>query len=295
MQSALVEGRQESAISEGKPEMALLPGLCCQAAGGDARWADHIAAAWMLFYAAADIMDSLQDQDDPAPWWGDLGPAAALSASTGLFFSAASVLNQASFPEITKDTAPELIQDFYDCFMIMSSGQYEDLRKPEPSIAQYWETATAKSGVFFSLACRSGARLALGVDPHIEYYGQYGRHLGLLMQILDDLEDLQFLTQPAVPVEMEKLTRSLPVIYTMQMISPAAKEQLQTHLLNAPNDPQAAADAAHMIEENGAVIYLLSEIERNKGLAVDHLTKARAQSPAREILQGYLERLVSLP
>ncbi len=286
--------RRESAISQGKPEMALLPGLCCLAAGGEASWADHVAAAWMLFYAAADIMDSLQDQDDPANWWADLGPAAALSASTGLFFSAASLLDQTRTLLATRKTAPELIRDFYGCFMIMSSGQYLDLRHSEPTIDQYWEIASAKSGAFFSLACRSGARLALGDDPSIENFGQFGHHLGLLLQILDDLGDLQFLTQTAAYFQIEKLTRSLPVIYTMQMVPPPTKEQLRTCLLNASNDTQAANEAFHIIEGSGAVIYLLSEIERNKSLAAHNLSRSGAQSPAREVLQSYLERLISL-
>jgi geranylgeranyl pyrophosphate synthase len=295
MRVALSKDRQESAISQDKPEMALLPGLCCLAGGGEASWADHIAAAWQLFYAAADIMDSLQDQDAPASWWADLGPAAALSASTGLFFSAASLLDQARALQAPGGTAPDLTRDFYSCFMTMSSGQYQDLRQSEPSIERYWEIASAKSGAFFSLACRSGARLAVGDDPRIENYGQFGRHLGLLMQILDDLEDLQFLTQPTAPIHMGALTHSLPVIYTLQMVPPGAQEKLQACLRNAAGDPGSAKDAAQIIEGSGAVIYLLSEIERHKSLAADHLIKAKAQSPAREALQGYLERLVSFP
>lgn len=292
---AVSKDEEKSAISVDKPEMALLPGLSCMAAGGQAAWADHLAAAWSLFYAAADIMDSLQDQDEPAPWWADLGPAAALSAATGLFFSAASLLHQTSSHKISKEAAPAVIRDFYNGFMVMSSGQFADLRNPTPSIDQYWEIASAKSGAFFAIACRSGARLATKDEPRINHFGQFGAHLGLLMQILDDLEDLQFLTQPAAPISMQKLRRSLPVIYTLQMVPPEVKERLLASLQYAASNARAAEVSSQIIEASGAVIYLLSEIERHKKLAADQLTHANAQSPAREILFDYLERLGNPP
>ena len=62
-----------------------LPGLCCQAAGGNPEWANDLTAAWILFYSAAHLMDKVQDQDEPDPWWQKLGPGVALSAATGLY------------------------------------------------------------------------------------------------------------------------------------------------------------------------------------------------------------------
>jgi geranylgeranyl pyrophosphate synthase len=288
---AVSKERQDNAISERKFEMALLPGLCCQAVGGEARWADRVAAAWILFYAAADIMDSVQDRDEPPAWWAELGPAAALSAATGLFFSAASVLHKIIDQDISRKTASEIIQDFFNCFLTMSSGQYQDLRIQEPNLEQYWEIASTKSGSFFSLACRSGARLGTENETRIDHYSQFGKRLGLLTQILDDLEDIQFLTGSTAPVEAEKLTRSLPVVYAMEMYPPETKERLDACLQNAIHDAQARVEAAQLIEESGAVFFLLSEIERNRKIASDHLTHAGARSPARETLSKYLDSL----
>jgi len=295
MRIALSKDKQAGAISEPRPEMALLLGLCCQAAGGEASWADTVTAAWMLFYAAADIMDSVEDQDVPASWWKDLGPATALSVATGLFFSAASVLSHMQDQDVTKKIAPVVIQDFYNCFMVMSNGQYDDLRNRQPTIDQYWEVATAKSGAFFALGCRSGARLALGDHFCSELYGKFGNYIGLLIQILDDLGDISFQTQSVGPTTLEKLMRSLPVVYTMQMVPKEVKDRFRICLQNAICDPRAAEEAVSIMDENGATIYLLSEIERNKKLAVDSLARTEAVSPAREILTSYVEKLGVLP
>ena len=291
---ALSKEKQSSAISGNEPEMALLPGLCCQAAGGDASWADIVTAAWMLFYAAADIMDNIEDKDVPVSWWGDSGPATALSVATGLYFSATSVLYQMERKDVTKKIAPVVIQDFFNCFMIMSSGQYDDLRIPQPTIEQYWKIASAKSGAFFALACRSGARLVLGDGPHCKLYGQFGNQIGLLLQILDDLDEISFKNQLVTPATVEKLTRSLPVVYTMQMVPDETKERLKVCLQNAFHESSAAKEALAIMEESGAMLYLLSEIERNKKLALDSLTRAEATSPAGEILTSYVEKLGAL-
>jgi len=290
-----LSARQDNAISQEKPDMALLPGLCCQAAGGEASWADHIAASWMLFYAAADIMDNLEDQDAPAKWWQDLGPAAALSAATGLFFSAASVIHQTSDQLATKDAAQILYQDFYQHFLIMSSGQYEDLRNPTPSLEKYWRIASEKSGAFFSIACRSGARLATNDTARIDHFGEYGLHFGMILQVLDDLEDLQFITQGYNPLPPDKTTRSLPVVYAAQMVDPKTKEKLLHCLSRASNEAESAQEAANIIEKSGAVLYLLSELAIHKEQAAKGLIQADAQSPAREFLMDYLERLGKLP
>ena len=295
MRAALSKDKQDGAISGPRPEMALLLGLCCQAAGGEASWADTVTAAWMLFYAAADIMDSVEDQDVPASWWKDLGPATALSVATGLFFSAASILYKIENRGVARDIVPVVIQDFLNSFMVMSNGQYDDLRNRQPTIEQYWKVASAKSGAFFALACRSGARLAIGDHFRSELYGKFGNHIGLLIQILDDLGDISFQTQSVGSTTLGKLMRSLPVVYTMQMVPDEVKERFQVCLQDAIRDPRAAEEAVSIMDKNGAVIYLLSEIERNKNFAMDFLARAGAISPAREILTSYVEKLGVLP
>ncbi|HSF81459.1 MAG TPA: hypothetical protein VLA49_09505, partial [Anaerolineales bacterium] len=89
MRVALFPGRKVKA--DRYLDLAGLPALCCQAAGGKPAWADAVTAAWLCFYQAAHLMDSLQDQDEPEPWWTEAGPGVALNVASGLYFSAALV------------------------------------------------------------------------------------------------------------------------------------------------------------------------------------------------------------
>ena len=85
-----------------------LPGLCCQAAGGRAQLAEPVAAAWLLFYVAAHLMDDLEDQDNPDPWWRSLGPGAAINIATGLYFSAGLALQELSSLPLDAQTVQQV-------------------------------------------------------------------------------------------------------------------------------------------------------------------------------------------
>jgi geranylgeranyl pyrophosphate synthase len=285
---------QSQDIADNSKIWGLLPGLCCQAAGGEVSWADTIAASWILFYTAADLMDSAQDQDEPDEWWKEGGSAVALSAATGLFFCASALLGDVAFSERTAGVAQELIRDFHQSFLRMSSGQYSDLIRPHPNLTEYWEIASEKSGSFFSLACRSGARLAGRNSEQIDAFGDFGHSLGVLIQILDDLEDLNSLLHIENVHQIKSLSRSLPFIFAMQVLPEGQLDQLLSFLKFSEKDPQAALSTFEMIEKSGAVIYLLTEIEHYRFSALQKLSLAASDISAREVLETFVRQLGSI-
>ena len=291
---ALSSDRQAiEAPGRGASSWGLLPGLCCQAAGGDPRWADDIAAAWFMFYLAADLMDSVEDQDEPDPWWAELGPAMAINVATGLYFSAARSLNRIYLHEAIRPFADELVDDFLTSFIRMCGGQHRDIVTPEPTLEQYWETAECKSGAFFALACRSGARLATDDQRILGNFSRFGHHLGVLIQILDDLEDIQNLSGITLAEKSTGIFRSLPVAYTMDVSPPAVQIRLKECLSISSRDPQASQEAFELIEQSGVVLYLVTEIERHKQLANDYLERIGPPSSATEALAEFIRRLGS--
>lgn len=253
--------------SPSKPEgnsarLALLPGLCCLAMGGQRETADTVAAAWMLYYTAADLMDSVEDQDEPDPWWASLGPGIALNVSSGLFFSAAGVLLKL-FHKTPYPVALEISEDFQRTFLKMCSGQHHDLRQKDPSLKAFWDTAAEKSGAFFALACRCGARLAIHDILLLEHFTAYGFHLGMLIQILDDLKEIQP-PLPTSPNQWLKLKRALPVIYAMEVLPQEGKSRLTQLLETTPPTPNICQETLKIVEESGAALYLAAEIERRR-------------------------------
>lgn len=289
-QSLFVNGSEK----EGKnnsARWARLPGLCCWAAGGDPTWANDLTAAWYLLYSAADLMDSVQDNDEPDSWWAGLGSGYALSAASGLFFSASLILNNLYQKEATKKNAPFVIQDFYRGFLVMSSGQHLDLVYAEPTLEQFWRVISTKSGSFFSLACKCGARLADDEPHRLEGYHKYGYHLGILIQILDDLEEWSLLHSHREVSSLPQLRQSLPVIYALEVYPPSVCERLRYCLRSSGQQRELLDEVLQLINESGAVLYIETEVERQREEALAGLGRAGPQSPAAQMLVDLLNSI----
>lgn len=268
-----------------------LPGLCCQAVGGDPHWADGLTVAWLLFYTAAHLMDSVQDNDIPEQWWKELGPGAALSSASGLYFSACLALNDFYISGIPLDSANEIINDFFNSFLIMSSGQHQELTHNELTLEEYWKNAEAKTGIFFALACRSGARLATSDRIRIEHLSEFGIHLGLIIQLLDDLDDVRSPVGTETPGQKPELPHSLPVVYALEVIPPSKRVRLRECLRDAPTNSSAAQEALGIIDHSGAATYMIAMVDRQKELASEALKKANPSIPAGNELRQLIHSL----
>ena len=253
--------------------------LCCQAAGGDPRLSEPAAAAWVLLYAAAHLLDSTQDGDPPEAWWEPLGPGPASNVATGLIATSALLLTSGPEPRRPSDL---LAQDFFQTVLQMSSAQHLDLTVCSPSLEDSWRMAAAKSGAFFGLACRAGARAA-GIDEAlVSHYSTYGVSLGLLVQIGDDLGDL-------AAVERGKPGHgqlALPVAYFQSVGSPAAQEALLRGLQGSQGGPSADPVVIDLLGEAGTGLYLRAKVHqfRQRGAAALRLG-ARPSAALSELLE----------
>ena len=279
-----------SETEHGLSRWALLPGYCCQAAGGFMRAAVKFTAAWLLYYLAADIMDSVEDQDDPDDWWAELGPGAAINVASGLFFTAAQLLNQLHDLEITPTNINLLVNDFYNTFLVMCSGQHLEFTSHHLNLDRYWKIAEAKSGEFFALACRGGSQLATDDQTIWGHYYRFGRSVGLLVQICDDLDDLRTLELDHLSVRKDDLLKSLPVVYALEVWHPTKQQRFLDNLEESVHNADAAKEAYQMLEDSGAVLYLLTKIESYNELAKSSLEQVNPEPEAHKKLLEYLER-----
>ena len=279
--------------------LAALPGLCCQAAGGDAAEAQVLTAAWLLLYEAAAITDNIEDRDPPADWWAQSGSAAALSVATGLYFSACQALIQleAALPDLR--TAREVRDEMLRRVLEMCSGQHLDLTQPRPTLATYWQVAGAKSGTFFGMAGWAGARLATTDPQTLQGFQEFGVQLGLLNQIRDDLKEYQILEQRAHenaldPESLPDLGRSLPAAYVREVAPPDVVARFE-QLLAAPTaTADAGAQIVQTIERFGGAAYVLAELEVKRLKALEGLESAGARPPARDDLLRLLAAVYPL-
>lgn len=271
----------------------LLPGLCCEAAGGDPSWAEPVAAAWGLLYTAAHVLDSVEDNDIPDAMWAHLGPGPAVNVATGLIVSASLALSGLRCWDVAETVVASIMDDFYCSILQICSGQHRDLTQAEPSLEECWQVVDAKSGTVFAVACRAGARLVIDDQDCLGHYSRFGHHLGVLVQIGDDASGVW----PTKGRPSDLATGggwTLPVAYAMAVSPPEVRVRLRECLQAASQDPAAEVEGRRLMENAGAALYLAAEAERYCQRAKLALENACPPSAARDELASLLDSITLL-
>jgi geranylgeranyl pyrophosphate synthase len=242
-------------------------------------------------------MDAIEDNDLPpegppaASASGSAASSMAASLATGLYFTASLILSRLSVPAPAGLPASQIAEDFYTSLLALAAGQNADLTAGSViSLDQYWEIAAGKSGTFFSLACRTGAARATSDPDVLASFGQAGHHLGSILQVMDDTEEVQALVKPEVLVSGPSLLRSLPVVFLGEVASHSVIERLHLLLSDPVPDMQSRREVYNILDENGAALYVAAELERHRQAslnALDHAAPALPENhPLRSLLQG---------
>ncbi len=202
----------------------LLPLLVCEAAGGDPRRGLSLGAAFDCFIAAADVFDDIQDDDDELGLQRVAGPATAINVAAFLLFLSQVALGRLDLPN------PKIARMF-ELFAISGmrayGGQQMDIDytfADQVSETDYLEMVSQKSGTLVACGCRAGALLADSAEQSLTVYAQFGRNLGVALQIANDARGA--VTTDLARSDLRSGKPTLPLIYALGHAPPAAREEL---------------------------------------------------------------------
>jgi geranylgeranyl diphosphate synthase type I len=191
--------------------------LCAEAVRGTASSAVGAGVAVELVHNFSLLHDDVMDQDRTRRHrptaWAIFGVPAAILAGDVLLASASDVL-AAEYP----GEAAELIRRLTGAVVRLIDGQTADVafeRRTDVGLAECLAMAAGKTGALLGCACELGALVGGATAGRAERLRQFGEHLGLAFQLVDDL--LGIWGDPAVtgkPVMADLRTRkkSLPVV-----------------------------------------------------------------------------------
>ena len=258
-----------------------LPTLTCEATGGDGSDAVPVAAAWHLLHAAAHLLDDIMDGEVP-----DLDPAQATNAAVALVFLAQMSLTTLRQSRVPPERIVDLIAIFNRATLWMSAGQASDLAWGDrATLDDYWRIVAAKSGAFFALACRAGAMLGTQPEVEIAHYDRFGHHLGVLLQVADDLRAVW---RPRGRGDLSTLGRTLPVVYARAVAPAEIRSQLQALTKRVLDDKAALAELQTLLRDPAI------DCERSQGVV--HYVTVQAgfhHQQAREALLATARRDVA--
>jgi heptaprenyl diphosphate synthase len=151
----------------------------------------------------------------------------------------------------------------------LCKGQVLELQRlfdPERDVADYSAAIAGKTAALLATSCRIGALVAGFSRPTTDALTQYGRHVGVTYQIVDDVLDLtasEVALGKPVGKDMLEGVFTLPVIYALEE-SPELRE-----LLGGPLDADRLQHARDLIAATSA-------IERSMVAAAEQVGHAHA-------------------
>ena len=155
--------------------------------------------------------------------------------------------------------------------------------------AAYFGSIAGKTASLMATACRIGAIVG-GLDrPAVEALTDYGRHAGMIFQIVDDILDLtatdEELGKPS-GLDLAEGIYTLPVIYALRS-SPELKS-----LLGRPLDPDGVAQGRALTCADGAVANALAVADEHAAQAARVLAEAKIDEAVAEALNRLCRSII---
>jgi geranylgeranyl pyrophosphate synthase len=273
----------------GKRVRPMLALLSCVAAGGDANNCVNLAMAVEVLHLSSLIHDDVIDEASQRrgrpsvrQQWGNRASILVGDLLVAEVFSrmadepgrqALAVLAQS----VARMCQSELLEQDEDPLQLDEQLYFDNIR--------------GKTGALMAAACEVGA-IVSGNEAARQPLAEFGMDVGQAFQIVDDLLDLYGNSEALGKPVLQDLGRgqwTLPVIHALQAASEAEAEHLRNLLMQAKENPAAAAEAAAVTAQLGGREYAgkqAEELVERAYAALSRLPESRARESLRE-LAGY--------
>jgi geranylgeranyl diphosphate synthase type I len=284
-------------VSGGKAIRPALVLLSAQAVGSTAAAAVPAAAAVELVHNHSLLHDDVMDGDvtrrHRPTAWSVFGVNDAILAGDALLVLALDVLASSGH-----SAAAEGIRMLSAAVQDLLDGQSADLsfeQRAEVELAECVRMAERKTAALLGCACAVGAAFGGGRPEQVAQLRDFGMHLGLAFQHVDDL--LGIWGDPAVtgkPVhsDLRSQKKSLPVVAALASETPAGRELAALYHRDQPLSGADAAHAAELIDIAGVRTWCQTQAEDLLAQATRELQSASPTPRAAGEL-GALARLAT--
>jgi geranylgeranyl pyrophosphate synthase len=201
------------------PQLAL-PLAAAVAVGAELEAAVPFAAAWALVCFSVRVLDDCADQDNPRALHLQIGLPRAFNLGTGGLLHAGAELGRLPGD---RDRVIDVLRGYLDAGVQACAGQDRDLTAPPASLEAYLRLVEDKTACAFEFAAWAAARLHTDEEPQLRAARACGRHVGIMLQILDDLEACWF---PVGLSDLGQGKRTLPLFFGLARVDHPDRAEL---------------------------------------------------------------------
>lgn len=246
-----------------------------------------LAAAVEMIHNYSLIHDDIEDEDRErrgrATSWTIWGKPKAINIGDALHVLAFRRLYRAADNGLSQVKTLQAAQRLINTSVKLAQGQHQDMTfedNLEVTPEQYLEMISGKTAALISCAVWLGAMAALP-DTEIERlaaFANFGEKIGIGFQMRDDVLGIWGVAEETgkpVANDIRRRKKSLPIIYTLNQASGAARQRLlEIYRRNDAMSEDEVSFVLSQLETCGAKQFVQAQADNYKNAALDALESA---------------------
>ena len=173
--------------------------------------------------------------------------------------------------------------------------QLSNIQNTEISEDVYYDVIIQKTAALFEACCTIGALSAGGSDEDIEKASLFGRNLGIMFQIKDDIFDYSQSSEIGKPTgnDMAEGKLTLPVIYALNSTGNVNMRALAMKVKDRTVTPDEITMLVDFTKKNGGIEYAEKRMNDFSLLCKDYVAQHVVDQEVRDSLYAYIDYIVN--
>ena len=173
--------------------------------------------------------------------------------------------------------------------------QLSNIQNTEISEDVYYDVIIQKTAALFEACCTIGALSAGGSDEDIEMASLFGRNLGIMFQIKDDIFDYSQSSEIGKPTgnDMAEGKLTLPVIYALNSTGNVNMRALAMKVKDRTVTPDEITMLVDFTKKNGGIEYAEKRMNDFSVLCKDYVSQHVVDQEVRDSLYAYIDYIVN--
>lgn len=173
--------------------------------------------------------------------------------------------------------------------------QLSNIQREDISEDVYYQVITQKTAALFEACCAMGALSAGASADDIEAAKTFGRNLGIIFQIRDDIFDYYDSQEIGKPTgnDMAEGKLTLPVIYAVNKSNDSAIRELALKVKNHTVSADEINALVDYTKEYGGIEYAECRMDEFRKEAVEYIMNNVKDDDIRDALTAYLDYVIA--
>lgn len=191
----------------------------------------------------------------------------------------------------------QIIQNLAELGRTLAAGeilQLSNIQNQEISEAVYYQVIEQKTAALFQSCAAIGAMSAGASTEDVIKAGEFGRNLGIMFQIRDDIFDYFDSKEIGKPTgnDMTEGKLTLPVIYALNNTNFESMQTLAKKVKSGTINPDEIAVLVEFTKQQGGIAYAEEKMKEFSAICKQYIMESVKEKAIRDALTAYVDYVV---